>query len=117
MMGHVMEHVTIDSVDEVRVRPDGFQMTLKLDREPDELLREVIQGWPYGMPGLRELQVVRGHMVVSTELDADAPARALTWLLRGPEPALEAMQAQARRLREAEQEALVKAEEAFHTSR
>jgi hypothetical protein len=30
---------------------------------------------------------------------------------------LEAMQAQARRLREAEQEALVKAEEAFHASR
>lgn len=103
----------IDSIGDIVVLPDGFLTILILDREPDELLSEVIEGWPMSSPGLRGLQVVRDHMVVSTELDVDAPARALQWLRDGPDPALRAMQRHADTLRAAGAEALAKVQHAL----
>jgi hypothetical protein len=113
MDGSAEDHLTIEAVDGVRARPDGFQMTLKLNHEPDDLLRDVIQSWPPGSPGLTELQIVRDHLVVTTELDADAPARAAAWLWAGSDPALLAMQSHADSLRSAEREALGKVQQVF----
>lgn len=113
MNGPAEYDLTIEAVEGLRVSPDGFLLTVKLDNEPDALLREVIQSWPAGPPGLKDVQVVRGHLVLTTELDTDAPARALTWLQGGSEPAFSAMQAHADGLRRAEREALAKVEQAF----
>jgi hypothetical protein len=102
--------VRIAAIDEMIALPDGFQLTVILDDEPDGLLSGVIQKWPLSPPGLRGLHVVRDHMVVSTDLDVDAPARALEWLRGGPEPALDAMQRHADNLRDAAQQALARAQ-------
>ena len=115
MTGPAEYDLTIDTVDDLSVTPGGFLLTVKFDSEPDALLREVIQSWPAGSPGLTGMQVVRDHLVLSTELDTAAPARALTWLLGGAEPAFAAMQAHATGLRGAEREALAKVEQAFRT--
>jgi hypothetical protein len=108
--------VQVESVDDIIVLSDGFHLTVTLDGEPDRLLSEVIQGWPLDSRGLRELQVVRDHIVVTTEHDVDAPARALDWLCGGPDPALEAMQHHADDLRAAGQQALTLAQHVLRTS-
>ncbi len=113
MSGPAKDHLTIEAVDGFRVRPDGIQMILKLDGEPVDLLGAVIQrgSWPPGSPGLTDMQVVREHLVVTTELDTDAPARAVTWLWAGSDPAFESMQVHAQSLRSAERAALGKAQQ------
>ncbi|HEX5946775.1 MAG TPA: hypothetical protein VFY82_10885 [Acidimicrobiales bacterium] len=116
MTGPAEYDLTVKSVEGLTVTPAGFLLTVKFDSEPDGLLREVIQSWPAGPPGLTGMQVVRDHLVLSTDLDTDAPARALTWLLGGAEPAFAAMQAHAGGLRLAEREALAKVEQAFGTA-
>jgi hypothetical protein len=105
--------VRIDSIGDIVVLPDGFKTMLILNGEPDELLSGVIERWPLGPAGLTGLEVVRDHMVVSTELDVDAPARAVQWLRDGPDPALQAMQRHADNLRAAGAQALAKAQHAL----
>lgn len=116
MAGPAEYDLTIETVQGLSVTPDAFLLTVRFDSEPDDLLRAVIQSWPAGSPGLTGMQVVRDHLVLSTELDTDAPARALTWLMGGAEPAFAAMQARAAGLRGAEREALAKVEQAFGTA-
>jgi hypothetical protein len=111
-----VSQLRIESVDDIIVLSDGFHMTLTLDGEPDQLLSEVIQGWPLDSQGLRDLQVVRDHLVVTTEHDVDAPARALDWLCGGPDPALDAMERHAENLRAAGKQALALAQHALRTS-
>lgn len=109
-VSEAVDPVVIDEIEGVSALPDGFRMTLRLDGEPDELLRGVIEGWPLGSPGLRSLQVVRDRIAVVTELDVDAPARALAWLRDGPDPALAAMQRHADGLRDGARQALARAQ-------
>src|SRR5215207_1548227 len=106
-------YITVTSVDRVEMSPDGFETTLVLSAEPDDLLRQVIERWKYRTVGLKRLGVAGSRLVVSTELDVEAPASALRWLYGGSDPALVQMQGKALELRSAQREALEKARSVF----